>query len=472
LIDHKNYKFGNDVFPKQRTFFSFLLCNIGVSSKREILGSLFYTLIPFTIAIVITWQERNLFWGSVTAKIGDYIYIHGMSFLGDTMVWPYLIWLPVCLSLLKLAIHRSIKLLNKVIDKSSHDWICSTENKHNFNSAYNNTLKIFNHSKGKLSRLLAIIPGVIFVLIWSYNTITCTFNEYSLINVNPFNYPYKQNSFTISFNNTDNFDGEGIVDNITKEFLKEYHTNILSMNKVDNTNNDFLITTDKKINLPKWDTDYNSYTLSNLLSRFLSVLVYIITPFLLTELAFLIWGTSSFLLYLRRWEKQNGNKKTNASLQIEPFAEDGFGGLAYLANTGMSYLYVIIATSVLLVLSFIKETVNASWHDYLLLLLFLPAAILSFLIPTLILRGSIINAKYAYLKRVSNKLNGLSGKALDNNTIIDAKETNYKVNTLYLFYKKGLEMPEWPLTYTTIFRLIITVLSPAAILIIEMIIRI
>ncbi|MCG8551806.1 MAG: hypothetical protein MI799_15495, partial [Desulfobacterales bacterium] len=125
------------------------------------------------------------------------------------------------------------------------------------------------------------------------------------------------------------------------------------------------------------------------MTRIWTLFYYGLPPFILARLIVLIWGVSSFLLSISRWEAEF---KQDA-IKIEPFGEDGFDGLNFLFDAGMSYYYVTFLFVILLTMSFLKEGPEPSWHNYILLIGFFPIGFLLSLTPSVAIRKSIVRAK-------------------------------------------------------------------------------
>ena len=216
---------------------------------------------------------------------------------------------------------------------------------------------IFLMEHGWQGRALKITPWIIALTFWGYNTTTCVFHNY----LNGEIYPYKAKKVVVLHN-----------ENIAP-------TELLS-------GTEFPVTHEfnDKVKLPKWDCDLEAAPLSTITTRIWTLLYYGLPPFLLARLIAIIWGVSSFRQTIKRLESNtvNANGKPFRALIIKLFGEDGFGGLNYIADAGMSYLYVIVGFIFLLTMSFFKEGPDPSWHNYILIFIFIPIAFMSFRAPT------------------------------------------------------------------------------------------
>ncbi len=416
---------------------------IGLQNFKQIAGLSCSIFLPLIILSLVTFKENRFFYGSVTMPLEKHGDILGMSFLGDTMVWPFTIIVPITFILLKYSFHKSTELLNRICLKASEEWIVD---KHNgFDNTVEKVKNIFNLKVGWQGKFLKIFPWIIALLFWSYNTTTCALHDFIDNSI----YPYKSDTVVVLKN-----------------------SDIPSAESIKAVQHPTTIKLGDKINLPKWDCDLKGAPLSTISARLWTFFYYGLPPFILSRLITLIWGVSYFLLAICRWEE----KKQDQAIKLEPFGEDGFGGLSYLADTGISYLYIIVSFMLLLTMSFLKEGSEPSWHNYILLIAFIPIAFLSLIAPTIAIRKPIVRAKEDYLKIIINEINELSHKILNQKIKVIASfnsEKNHyfqhhRLSSLKLLYNHVSSIPEWPFSIHIYFKSILTIIIPVGMSLIKL----
>jgi len=361
--------------------------NIGTESRKQLIGLFLVIFIPLLVFIPFTIIDDVFEYGKVIAAIDEERFILGMSFLGDTMVWPFIFIVPLCLLLTKVAIKRSTTLLNKVITHINPEWI-KDPSEYGYEITISKSKSIFRMGYGWKGKILRFSPWIIALIFWVYNTDTCSFQFI-------FSYPYRTN-----------------IENVR---LKSEVKNSKSLTELQLSQKKRPLQWDGKGNtipIPKWDCDPKNASLSWLSARIWTIFYYGIVPFILIRLVTIISGVTYFLLNIIRWGKRSDLNGAHRALIIKPFSPDRFGGLSYLADTGMSYLYVISSFALLVAMFFLKEAAVPSWHNYLMMIPFIPIALIAFLIPTLTLRNSILESKEAYLSTLSEKINSLSSTIL------------------------------------------------------------
>ena len=433
----------NDLFDSC-PIIKLLFDRVGIQNFKQIIGLCVSIFIPLLLLSIVTSIENRFSYGSVKVPLEKYGNILGMSFLGDTMVWPYAIIVPITFLILKYTIYTSTKLLNRICQKATNEW--KVDKKSGFDVTITKTKQIFKQKTGYKGLFLKIAPWLIALLFWTYNTATCAFHDY----IGKSYYPYKTERVVVIKNSK-------IIPSALKENTKFPATVLL----------------EHQINLPKWDCDLLNAPLSTITTRVWTFFYYGLPPFILCRLVVLIWGVSYFLSALAQWE----DKQKKQAIKIELFGEDGFSGLSYIADTGMSYLYLIVSFIMLLTMSFFKEGPEHSWHNYLLLFAFVPIAFLSFMTPTVIIRQPMIRSKENHLQAIVGEINQISNQILciednDNNiaTNRDPSLQSDRLNSLKILYDHVKGIPEWPFTYTTYLQICLSIGIPIGMIIIDKII--
>ena len=406
-------------------------------------------IISFTVLMIVTLIEGRFMYGSVQGHVDGIGQVLGMSYLGDTMVWPFIFIVPLSLLLTKYAAICSKELLNRICGKATEDW--KGDNDINgFKDTIESTMSIFRHEYGWSCKLLKSMPWLIAIVFWGYNTTTCAFHQYLPMDI----YPYKSKKIIIIQK----------IEDLSSPLQKD-------------TKNSPPIYLKKKIELPKWDCDLINAPLSTITTRAWTIFFYGLPPFILFRLITIIWGVTNFLLSLKNWESkyENQNKHT---IKFAPFGEDGFSGLKYLSDTGMSYLFSIVSFNLLVTMSLFKEGHSPSWHNYIMLMLFLPISIIAFIAPTLAIRRPIMKSKEYYLSIIIDRINVISIRTIEDKNDQSEKlspgrdDLNYfRLSSLKMLYEHVSSIPEWPFTATTYAKVGLSIFLPIILIIIDKIIQ-
>jgi hypothetical protein len=328
--------------------------------------------------------------------------IIGMSYLGDPMVWPFYVFVPWALIALAYAIQRVERFFKKIrysIDIGSND-----DNEKTYGEMISRAKEGFaavNHLK--LLKYLGLVIGISFI---TWNTFTCTFPETV--------HPYQSNRAYCRI------DGET--------------SNVELLNKID---------------IPKWDTNVKEDTFSWICSRLWVIFGYCMIPVLLAKLINIIVVIYFFSSKLGK----------NNLLIIKPLSPDRAGGFAFLSDAAISFVYMIIPFLMMLIVSFMKESTPASFHNYLLVIFFIPIFLLVFFIPLISFHVAMKTAKTRYLQVIAFKFNSLNDLLLDDickqqiNTESLEKQEKY-LGALKNMYDQVANMTEWPLEFKTVYRFV------------------
>lgn len=121
-ISSKDFVSGEPIFALIDKFFGLDLAQNGVKRRQRLVNLALLVIMPFAILGPITLVEGNFWYGSVRKPLECYGDAVGMSFLGDTMVWPFNIIVPLCIILVSLAVARSQVLFETVFERASIQW--------------------------------------------------------------------------------------------------------------------------------------------------------------------------------------------------------------------------------------------------------------------------------------------------------------------------------------------------------------
>lgn len=401
-----------------------------VDGRARILPLASLILISLTALSLVTFLEGRFGYGSVTAPVEGVGTVLGMSFLGDTMVWPFIFLVPLCLVLTLQAVKRTVILLNLLCEKVQSIYQDS-QLPDEYNATINEVKNIFRGQIGSATRLFRLAPWAIAAIFWVFNSVTCALNQYEKV---PNPYTSKKVVVMVEYS-------DGQVEKRTEKL-------------------------EKAIPLPKWDTNLTEAPASTLLTRVWTLLFYSIAPFLLFKLIQMVWGLSYFIRHFKMWIDRTLKEKEedNQSILVNAFDEDRYGGLSRIAEAGMGYFYTAIGLVSLVLMSFFKEGPDPSWHNYVLMILLVPAALVVFLVPIMQIREIIKSAKVSYLMYIGKRLNRMF-EQLDQSIQSggeDQLEAGFHANlsALKMFHDQVEKMQEWPFSSSTVYRISLVMLAP------------
>jgi hypothetical protein len=418
---------------------------VGVQSGRQILGLLVLVTVPLGLVSAAALVEGRFLLGSVRQELAGHGTMVGMSFLGDTMVWPFSLVVPLCLVLLADATRRTVRLMNKIIAKVSDLWL-HDESNIGYRATLDRTLRIFTLEYGWQGRVLRVLPWIVLILFWGYNTATCAFHD---VLPDGF-YPYKEAEVRLVTSDSD--------DPRSALGQSPYLTKIVLESPVD---------------VPKWDCDRIHAPLSCWSTRLWTAVFYGLTPFILVRLITILWAVISFLRRTAAWNDAHPEHAERGALRIEPFAEDDFGGLGYLADAGMMYFYSVIAFISLVAMAFLKEGLDPSWHNYLVIVVLLPVALVALFMPSWTIHKAIREMKERYLGKLGTHINELSRMLLDeappktDGGGLTRMEINASLGALMTLRKETTALSVWPFSTSTMLRVAAAAFIPLAMMLLE-----
>ena len=412
-----------DIIGKQPLLL-FLFRLFTKNGKSRFIPFLLLSVIPLIILSAVTIYEERFFLQSVTSDIDNVGLVLGMSFLGDTMVWPFSILVPILLWLFFGSAILTFETIKTLSDKIIQNWE-EKDIPENFYEVRKRTLNIFTGRDGYIGRFLRIAPYFVVLIFWVYNTSTCAFHQ----EMDKAFYPYKS-------------------------------TNIVVLTDVNNT----LVETKKELSelvyLSKWDTDRYSAPLSTWTTRVWTLVFYGLPPFILSQFILMITGISYFLKNFREWSAKHKNFDEEVELLVKPFSDDGFSGLGFIANTGMMFFYTSFIFILLVMMSYFKEGVTPSVHNYLLIIILVPIAVYSFLAPAISIKNTINDSRANYLKFITERLNKLFSNVLITSDTSVYDSNNNKIVMLKILYDQVVKMEVWPFNVSTLFKMIFTLITP------------
>ncbi|XOV87584.1 MAG: hypothetical protein ACFHX7_21955 [Pseudomonadota bacterium] len=387
---------------------------------RRLLG---WSLLWMFLLCAVTALEGRLFIGSVSAVVPGVGEVVGMSFAGDTMVWPFTLLIPVILVLCVTAIRRTRNLLNTLTKRVEQE-TGETGLPSDYVDSINKTKKIIVGDFGWVGRTLKFAPWLIALVFWIFNTTTCMLHPLAPVDI----YPYKSNIVTVR-------QTDGSL--VKQEFSQS-------------------------VNVPKWDTSFEEAPITCLLTRLWTLIFYSLAPFLIIKLGLLVWAMTSFINSYSVWA--NNALYPNSNL-MQPFHPDEFGGFRGVIEVGMVYFYVSIGFVSLVMLSFLKEGLDApALHNYLLLILMIPLGLLGMLVPALATRRIVTSGKARYQREIAAHLDLMYDELRDALNGIDqnrlSEDFDIRLSALQSFFGQISSIKEWPFSASVLIRALVVGSAP------------
>lgn len=429
-------------------------------------------LLPLAIFSGVTWKEGCLFPGSVLTDatvMEETCKLLGMSFAGDPMAWGFMLVVPLLILVLKLATDRTITLVNTVAEKASAAWK-NDDSAKGLPAVCEKTKKIWKVQRAKrgwAKRLALHGPWIVAVVFWGYNTATCAFYP-ALESWWSSCYPYRSDRVKLISSSLLELkapaSGEKPATATEAPLVKFQFEGRPYEARISDKTFAKSVVLSEPVPLRKWDCQPSAAPASCWLTRLWTLPYYGVIPFLLRHLILLIWGATYFLNAGRRWEELKNDQEQ--AVEINPFHPDGFGGLGALSDAVIGYLYSISLFAVLLGLSFLKEGSEPAWHNYAMMLLFLPVGIWGVLAPSTAVRHTIVNAKNRYLSLLANELHAIGNSILQALPVgkltkeLHDGELDKQQKAVRGLYDEVQRMSEWPFNTITLLRMIFPIAAP------------
>ncbi len=420
--------------------FSMVSRCVGIENKGKLTRLLIVILVSIIGLAYVTLREGRFFLGSLTITLDGYGDAQGMSFMGDTMVWPFIFLVPIAFILTRVALNRSASMINYTSLSAEEGWLTDTS-KYGYRNSIRTALAIFQGRRGWKSAAIStsawIVAGV-FVL---YNALTCAFyNE-----LGETYYPYKS------------------------ALIKVLPSGATKPTKLgpDQTLPAY-IQLEAEVLLPKWDTNRHDAPWSTWMARIWVVIFYGLPPFILAKLVTIVWGTSSFLLHKTRWDETSPSSDSTHMLTLPPSSDDKYGGLGHMVSAAMSYLYSGSIFILMITMVFLKEGVPPSWHNYILLVAFTPISVSAFLIPLLITRRSIRSCKSRCMSTLNDEIRKVTRSILhDSQNAVFQGNVDLRLASFESMRSRVLAIPDLPITFSTLARIGLAVGGPFALTLLD-----
>ncbi len=424
--------------------FSMVSRCVGIENRNKLTRLLILILVSITGLTYITLREGRFFLGSLTTPLSGYGEAQGMSFFGDTMVWPFIFWVPIAFILTRVALNRSATVIISTIRSAEENWLID-ESKYGYRNSIRKTLAIFEGRRGWKSAVISISPWIIAGLFIVYNTLTCAFHNELRENY----YPYTSDLVRVLPS-----EATGPTRFEPNQTLPAY------------------IQLEDEVCLPKWDTNRYDAPWSTWMVRIWALIFYGLPPFILAKLITIVWGTSSFLFHKARWEEISLSSDSKRILTLSPLADDKYGGLGHMVSAAMSYLYAGSMFILMITMAFLKEGLPPSWHNYFMLIAFTPVSVSAFLIPLLITRKSIRSCKSRCISALNKEISTITKSILhDSQYRIFKGGVDLRLASYESMRTRILTIPDLPITFSTLPRIGLAVGVPFALTLLDHLMR-
>ena len=401
-------------------------------------------LLPLMIFAVVTTHEGRFGRGSVTRVIGqpfggitrvvedpkalDGETVRGMSFLGDTMVWPFVLLIPLLFVLLNVVIDRFVMFFRSSRRILSQQWV--VEHEAEYREVVDRVRRIVRaEGAWRFVKIAAITVSIAFFL---WNTGVCTFADRFK--------PYKTS--------------RPYVEKESGHFVQK----------------DLEAQGRPPIPVPKWDTDIRNAPLSWLSARLWVLLMgYVWIPLIIYKLFSLVSATYVYTDALSKTE--------HSALDIKPLSPDNAGGLSRLSSLAIALTYPMVVVGLMMVMPFYKENTSPSLHNTLMFIPFMPIFLAMFFMPLLGVHRAMAAAKEQYLEEFATlfeRVHDTFVKEVRSPSLDLAEFSRLEISMRGLAesYEKISRMPVWPVGVSTLYRLFTAVLIPVLVpILIETLIR-
>ncbi len=388
-----------------------------LESARGFLRLIMVVAIPLLIFFAVTSYEGRFGLGSVThssEELGSRI-VRGMSFVGDTMVWPFVVLIPLLFVLLNKALDRFEDFFEATKNLLSRSWLAKNPTEY---SQIVNATRAVVRTEGiwRYTRWAAIAGGLLF---FTWNTLSCTFADRFK--------PYKTNTPYVEYHYTGIYEQEELA---------------------------------YEIPVSKWDTDLREGLWSWLCVRLWVLSIgYVWIPIVIHKLFNLVAATYLYTSRLSLHQR---------ALEVKPLSPDDAGGLSKLASLAITLTYPMAVVGVMLAMQFIKENTSPSPHNILLLIPFAPVFLSFFFLPLLGVHRAMSAAKEKYLQEFADLFDDVQADFLreirrPSRDLAEFSRLEISMRGLSETYDRIAKMPVWPFEISTLYRLFTVVLIPVLI---------
>jgi hypothetical protein len=397
-----------------------------IETIGQVRNTMLLLVVPLTLLSAAALHDGHFYRRTLTLSHPEYGDVLGMSFLGDTMVWPFCFLVPLLIVLSAIAARSTAQSLNRltgIIDNAVDD-------KAAIQRDVQKTIETFGGGKDRIRILVLLLPWFLAISFNLYNGLTCYFRPELATSLPP--YVIKQLPELVDPYAT------------TKIFVRDGAVEPALYKPVD---------AHEKVSIPKWDTDRKNAFASTMVTRVWALFFYSVLPFMGIQLVLMVCGFAYFLRIFERWVRESNTFKLEDSI-ISPFSSI-FGGLDYLSRTAMSMFYVVLCLGVIAGLAFLKEGISVAIHDVWVMAIFFPAALLVFLLPMYYAHAILKTIKTKYLTSIGSQQNlVLYRLTADRFEDREFSFVYYKFLSLKAYRDEIAKMSVWPFSNLTIIKVV------------------
>ncbi|MEP7001812.1 MAG: hypothetical protein ABI969_15095, partial [bacterium] len=412
------------IFSSSRVL-RWFIARIGFETRAQIVSLVLLVVVPFALFAAATIAEHRFGLGSVARacpECGAGREVIGMSFLGDPMVWPFFVFLPLTLLLLKYASSRLRDYLQgipQLIEKSA----LQTVEQECDGIVRDLEASLAGTNDWKWVNRVAVAAAIVMV---GWNWFTCTYDRVPVTGAAP----YASSRVHVRYS-------AGPLANTTAPWVMELQ---------------------QPIAIPKWDVEPRVAPVSWSLTRLWVVFGYGLLPLILAKVANLVGvlHTSTRRLLTRR-----------DHLVFRPLAADEVAGFAKLSHAALALAYLSVPFTLMTALAYMKEGAPPSAHDYLLIALMLPLTSTAFLLPVGAVHRSLKRAKDRYLETLSAPFDRIHDRLvailnLEHPDKSDMECVEMQLKLLREQFEQASKAPEWPVEVGIAIRFALTSVMPVA----------
>jgi hypothetical protein len=423
----------------------FWLNQLSPLSARSLLFFLAVALLPLAVLASAAAAENRFFLGSMDCRpaASPGLVFPGMSFLGDSMVWPFALLIPCAFALLSRAV-TDLEAFFRYPERFLHvAWLA--ENGPRYEALLADVRTTFSGRSPGWRRLRTGAIGL-GLLLFVFNAVTCTLPLYRpqiLTYYRPYTAP--------------------LIASPAADRLPLCPAPAMALVPLEK-----LPAAGARVPVQKWDTQLGYASLSWTAARlWILLLGYAWLPLLGYKVCNLIVGLR---LYIRTLTLDS------QALQIQPLSPDGAGGLSVLSTVAFSLVAPLSCFGLMLSLIFVKEHSVLSAHDLLLFVLFVPVVLVAFYLPLLSVHAAMKACKDKQLTEFSLLFNSLNHRLLGvlRTDPIDTTELSRfeaALRSLRDNYERLLKMPVWPFGVARLFSLISAIVATILPLFIQTVVK-
>ncbi len=417
-------------------------------------------LLPLAALGAASAHEARFFTRSLDCLPAAGTVLRGMSFLGDTMVWPFVFLVPLAFLLLSLTVNRFAALFRHPARFVSDTWL--RDHPERYRAVLERTCRVFQETGAwRGARWFAVLLGA---LAFVFNLVICTWPG-ALPQIGPYRAradialrPAASGAPPRACPAGLTVAARTVLGAVARELARQKEVAATAKpgepgagaagagtgKHADAASADekaaAALAAHHEVPIPKWDTDPAGAPWSWAAARLWVLLFgYTWVPLLVFKTVNLVVGLYTYIHELT----------AEKALEVQPLSPDGAGGLSSLSATAYACLYPLLAVALMIGMALIKETASASAPDILLLVAFVPLFLSAFFTPLLSVHTAMQDCRDRYLAELSQLFNDLDRRLravlhaaaidLDALTKLEAAASCVRKN-----FARGAKMPVWP----------------------------